>query len=200
MSRQCVGSPRSQASHCPQLPSVVSTTWSPTCTLRDAGADRLDDAGALVAEHDRRRERDGAVDHRHVAVAQPGPLDAHDDLAGPGLGVAQLDVVADLELAGPHEPPHRVARPFRWGASTWPGRPASGWSSPSSTIGTPLTIVALHARRASTSSGRRRWGSRGRTPSGPGRSCRGRTRTGRRRSRAARGRGRRARTARRGWR
>ena len=28
------------------------------------------------------------------------------------------------------------------GLSTWPGRPASGWSSPSRTIGTPLTIVA----------------------------------------------------------
>ena len=33
VSRQWVGWPRSQASHRPQLPSVVSTTWSPTCTL-----------------------------------------------------------------------------------------------------------------------------------------------------------------------
>src|SRR6266576_2546162 len=33
VSRQCVGCPRSQASHCPQLPRVVSTTWSPTFTL-----------------------------------------------------------------------------------------------------------------------------------------------------------------------
>jgi hypothetical protein len=31
--RQWVGWPRSQASHMPQLPSVVSTTWSPGLTL-----------------------------------------------------------------------------------------------------------------------------------------------------------------------
>src|SRR5204863_1783003 len=31
--RQWVGWPRSQASHMPQLPSVVSTTWSPGFTL-----------------------------------------------------------------------------------------------------------------------------------------------------------------------
>ena len=29
------------------------TTWSPSCQARDALADLLDDAGALVAEHDR---------------------------------------------------------------------------------------------------------------------------------------------------
>ena len=33
VSRQCVGWPRSQASHWPQLPSVVRTTWSPTFTF-----------------------------------------------------------------------------------------------------------------------------------------------------------------------
>src|SRR3546814_9187514 len=60
-------------------------------------------------------------------------------LGGAGLGRAQLDVVADLELARPDQPPHDA---LACGRSTWPGRPASGWSSPSSTIGTPLTIVA----------------------------------------------------------
>ena len=56
--------------------------------------------------------------------------------------------------------------------------------------GTPLTMVACTPVGLATSSGRRRWGSRGRTPCGRGRSCRGRRRTGRRRSRAAPGPGR----------
>ena len=35
--RQNVGLPRSHAAHCPQLPSVESTTWSPTFTLVTSG-------------------------------------------------------------------------------------------------------------------------------------------------------------------
>ena len=72
VSRQWVGWPRSQAAQRPQLPRVVSTTWSPTATLATASPTWVDDARALVAEDDRGRERDGAVEHRHVAVAQPG--------------------------------------------------------------------------------------------------------------------------------
>src|SRR3546814_2039477 len=64
-------------------------------------------------------------------------------LGGAGLGRAQLDVAADLELARPDQPPHDA---LACGRSTGPGRPASGWSSPSSTIGTPLTIVACTPR------------------------------------------------------
>ncbi len=105
VSRQCVGWPRSHASHWPQLPSVVSTTWSPTCDLLHRAADLLDDAGALVTHHDRRRERDRAVEHRDVAVAQAGVVDADLDLVRPRP--AHLDVVADLELARPDDRSHR---------------------------------------------------------------------------------------------
>ena len=56
--------------------------------LGDRVAHLLDDARALVAEHDRRGERDRAVDHRHVAVAQPGVGDADPHLV-PGRGVAR---------------------------------------------------------------------------------------------------------------
>src|SRR5690606_27609588 len=64
----------------------------------------LDDARALVAEDDRRRERNRAVDHRDVAVAQPGVVDAHPDLVR--ARVAHLDVVPHLQLAGPDDALH----------------------------------------------------------------------------------------------
>ena len=54
--RQCVGSPRSQAAQWPQLPSVVSTTWSPTATLVTASPTSSTSPAPLVAEHDRRGE------------------------------------------------------------------------------------------------------------------------------------------------
>ena len=60
----------------------------------DLVADRLDDAGALVAHHRRSGPRDGAVDDADVAVADAGGDDPHQDLVRPGL--AYLDVVADL--------------------------------------------------------------------------------------------------------
>ena len=47
-----------------------------------SGPTSLDDARALVAEHHRRRERDGAVDHAHVAVAHAGGLDLDPHLVG----------------------------------------------------------------------------------------------------------------------
>jgi hypothetical protein len=64
--------------------------------VRDRRADRLDHTGALVAEHNRRRERDGAVEHADVAVTKAG-LDPHQHLAG--TGIAHLQVVDDLRLA-----------------------------------------------------------------------------------------------------
>src|SRR5207245_2796890 len=91
--------------------------------LADRAADFLDDAGAFVTQHDRCRERDRAVDHRDVAVAHAGVVDANLDLML--LGGADLDVVAHLELTVPDDGPHA------FGLRTWPGSPASACSSPS---------------------------------------------------------------------
>ena len=53
----------------------------------DIGAHRLDDAGALVAEHERaiHREAAVAVDHVQVAVTDAGGDGAHQHLAAPRL-------------------------------------------------------------------------------------------------------------------
>ena len=53
-------------------------TRSPGFTLVTAEPDRLDDARALVAEHDRMRHRiDLVVAHRNVGVADPGGDQPH---------------------------------------------------------------------------------------------------------------------------
>ncbi|MEZ5178713.1 MAG: hypothetical protein R2746_10660 [Acidimicrobiales bacterium] len=75
--------------------------------LGDGVAHLLHHAGALVAEDHRGRERDGAVDHAHVGVAEAGGVDAHPDLVG--ADVAHLHVVSDLELPGPHDRLHRFS-------------------------------------------------------------------------------------------
>ena len=103
--RQCVGWPLSQASHAPQFDSVEITTWSPTATLGDRRADLGDDADALVAEHHRRRERDRAVDHRHVAVAHAGRLDVDPHLVGPEVAHRQVGDDAQAALVE-HDPLH----------------------------------------------------------------------------------------------
>ena len=69
-------------------------TWSPGLTLRDAGADLLDDARGLVAQHHRQRQRPVAVHDVPVAVADARGLDPDARLAG--LGPLLLDV-DDLE-------------------------------------------------------------------------------------------------------
>ena len=69
---------------------------------RDVGADRLDDAGAFVAEHDRPVERKAAdaVDDVQVAVADAGRHRAHQHLAAQGLvDVDRLDGQLLLHLA-----------------------------------------------------------------------------------------------------
>ena len=65
---------------------------------RDAGADRLDDAAALVAEHD--GERGGGVAEHpvQVGVADAGRLDLEPDLAGAGVG--ELDLLQLERLVG----------------------------------------------------------------------------------------------------
>ena len=53
----------------------------------DVGTDRLDDAGALMPQHERAIEREAAVaiHHVQVAVADAGGDRAHQHLAAPGL-------------------------------------------------------------------------------------------------------------------
>ena len=71
------------------------TTWSPGLTERTADADGLDDAGALVAQHGRGRERDGAVDDRQVGVAHPGRLHLHPaPRSGPGPRTSSSSVTS----------------------------------------------------------------------------------------------------------
>ena len=54
---------------------------------------------------------------------------------------AHLDVVADLELPGPDD----ALSSDPGGLRTWPGRPASAWSSPSRTIGHAVDDGGVHA-------------------------------------------------------
>ena len=109
-SRQCVGLAAVAGAHAPQLDSVEMTTWSPTDTPVTSGADLGHDAGALVAEHDRRRERDGAVDDRHVAVAHPGGLEVDPHLVGPQVAHRQVGGDAQAALVE-HDPSHGNAPP-----------------------------------------------------------------------------------------
>ena len=53
----------------------------------DIGADRLDHAGAFMAQHERTIEREApvAIDHVQVAVADAGGDSAHQHLAAPWL-------------------------------------------------------------------------------------------------------------------
>jgi hypothetical protein len=61
----------------------------------DGGTHRFHDPGALVAEHDGRRVRDGAIEDAHVAVAQAGVDHAHQHFVAPGI--ADEDIVAQLQ-------------------------------------------------------------------------------------------------------
>lgn len=96
--------------------------------VADAGPDGLDDARALVAEHDGDREGDRAVDHRQIAVAESGGGDGHQHL--PGARVPYLQVVDDLgpcaveddasHLGSLGRPSTRSAMMFRWISSEPP--------------------------------------------------------------------------------
>jgi hypothetical protein len=61
------------------------------------GPDRLDDAGALVAEHDGQRMGPFAVGLADVGVADPGAHDPDEHLAA--AGVPQLEPLDALRLA-----------------------------------------------------------------------------------------------------
>ena len=79
------GSPRGTAQHVPQAAFQPSTTRSPARERRDALADGLDRAGALVPEQHRERVAPAVLfDHVQVAVADAGRLDPDEHLARPG--------------------------------------------------------------------------------------------------------------------
>ena len=61
--------------------------------------DGLDDAGALVAEHDRQGHRVHLVAHDEVGVAQPGGDDAHEHLVVPGRAEVRRPEVERTRLA-----------------------------------------------------------------------------------------------------
>ena len=104
----------------------------------DPGAERLDPAGVLVAERERRVVGHQAgrelVEQVEVGVAHPGPADPHDDLAGTRLrlrDLTELGVVLPVgQLQGTH-PAIQVDRsgqlaPRRGVAPTLRLRPDSG--------------------------------------------------------------------------
>ena len=76
--------------HAPHDGTHESATWSPTTTRVTPGPDRLDDAGALVAEHGRAARLGGAVDRVQVGVADAARVQAHEHLAGPRRGELEL--------------------------------------------------------------------------------------------------------------
>lgn len=96
--------------------------------MADALADRLDDAGALVPEDHRHGEGDRAVDHRQIAVAEPGRGDGDQDLAG--ARVPYLQIVNHLRLLAVEDdashrgslgrPSTRSAMMLRWISSEPP--------------------------------------------------------------------------------
>ena len=94
--KQYQGLPRRQARHWPQTARQLRITKSPGATSVTSGADRLDDAGGLVAEQEREVVVDPALAVVQVGVADPAGLDGDDGLARPGVrddDVDQLDGV-----------------------------------------------------------------------------------------------------------
>ena len=112
--RSCRGSgwarPRSQASHRPQLPSVVSTTWSPTCTLRTASP--TSSTTPAPSWPSTTGVGNGMVPSSTDTSEWHSPALTIRTTTSCGLRPAHLDVVADLELARPDEAPHRA---HAWG-------------------------------------------------------------------------------------
>ncbi len=66
------------------------------CQVGDVRGNAHDDTGTLVPQHHRRWKLDRTVDHRHVAVTQPGRFDSHPNLTG--AQVAKFDVIANRRL------------------------------------------------------------------------------------------------------
>src|SRR5204862_4653601 len=88
--------------------------------LADVRADRLHDAGRLVAEDGRRRERVEALDEVQVAVADAAGRRAHQHLAPDGLG--DVDVL-DRELLVRTVEDGSLHDMLLWVGEPWEGSP-----------------------------------------------------------------------------
>ena len=88
-----------QWTHSPHCGENSVTTWSPGRSERDALADRLDDARALVSEHASARSPDGSAPRGRVevGVADAAGDEPHERLAG--LRVGELELLDDEGLA-----------------------------------------------------------------------------------------------------
>ena len=84
--KQYRGWPRRQARHSPHTARQLRITKSPGATSVTPGADRLDDAGRLVAEQERELVVDAALAVVQVGVAHAARLDRDHRLAGAGVG------------------------------------------------------------------------------------------------------------------
>ena len=71
VAKQYCGRPRRQERHCPQTARQFKITKSPGCDVGDVGADRLDDAGRLMAQQVGEVVADAAF-----AIVQVGVADA----------------------------------------------------------------------------------------------------------------------------
>ena len=106
-----------QWTHSPHWGEKRVTTWSPGASEVTSGADRLDDAGSLVAEHRRRvAGRVGAGGRVEVGVADAAGDESDERLPGPRLG--ELDLLHSERL--PELLEHRGAHLHLGAGSTQP--------------------------------------------------------------------------------
>ena len=108
LAAQRCGRSRRHSSQRPQAGAQDSATWSPGATRVTPGADRLDDAGALVAEHGRAGRLGGAVDRVQVGVADAAGVQPHQHLARPAAAPARA---RRPRAARPTRSQHRRAHP-----------------------------------------------------------------------------------------
>ena len=88
--KQYHGRPRRQARHCAADRAPVEDDEVAGRDVGDAVADRLDDAGRLVAEQEREVVVDAALAVVQVGVADAAGLDLDHGLAGPGSGTTMV--------------------------------------------------------------------------------------------------------------
>ena len=156
-------------------------------------ADRLDDAGRLVAEQERELVVDAALAVVQVGVADPARLDLHDRLTGPGSGTTTstsstgaplLRAMTPVTVCGMGSPHHTAARGLsllgvrpefavsvrfvrcRWqGPRGGPGTPNRGQDAPSAQDGTSTHDRCPHPLPYPLRRSSRRPSSPGRPPS-----------------------------------
>ena len=122
----------------------AATTRSPGPTAVTPGPDLLHDPGDLVAEHARRRERDLALHHVQVGVADPAAVHAHEHLAGERARPRNSTRRAAARRAAPAPPPassRSSAREIAEAARRW-------YSSHAPSPQTPITMTGRQCRTA----------------------------------------------------